>query len=84
MITDIEQAVIQKAIDEGELYKLLNVDIGKCFYLNQDIWGFVVDYNAKYKQIPTIEIIQKKYPEFESQDLSGISLDYLIDEAQNV
>lgn len=84
MITDLEQAVIQKAIEQEELYKLLNIDIGKCFYMNSDIWEFVVQYNSRYRQPPTYDIIQKKFPEFESQDIGSISLDYLIDEVQSV
>lgn len=84
MITDIEQAVIQKAVEQEELYKLLNVDLGRCFYVNSDIWSFVVDYNSKYRQAPTQEIIEKKFPEFEKQQLEGVSLEYLIDEVQSV
>ena len=41
MITDFEQAVIEKAIEDDEIFKLLTADIGKCFLLNSDIWDFI-------------------------------------------
>jgi len=80
LIKDFEQALIQKAIEEKEIYKLLNVDIGKCLYLNSDIWDFVSEYNSRYKQAPPIDVVKNKFPEFEHQDIDDVSLEFLLDE----
>lgn len=82
MIKDYEQALIQKAMAEDEIYKLLNADVGKCLYLNTDIWEFVSGYQSRYKQAPPLEVVTKKFPEFEDQDIQDISLEFLLDEVQ--
>jgi replicative DNA helicase len=84
LIKDVEQAVIQKAIEEEEVFKLLNIDIGKCFYLNTDIWDYVIGYHSRYRQAPTLEVLKQKFVEFEPQEVEGVSLEYLIDEVQTV
>lgn len=84
MIKDFEQALLEKAIDENEIYKLLTADIGKCLFLNIDIWEWIANYHSRYRQAPPFDVVQKKFPEFERQDIQDVSIEFLMDEVQTV
>lgn len=84
MIRDYEQALIYKGIEDKALYKLFNADIGKCLNLWTDVWDFIIQYHSRYKQAPTFDIVQKKFPEFEREEVEDVTLEYLIDEVQTV
>jgi replicative DNA helicase len=84
LIKDFEQALIEKAIEENEIFKLLTVGIGKCLFLNVDIWEYVSEYHSRYRQAPTFDVVKQKFPEFEKQDVEDVSIEFLIDEVQTV
>lgn len=84
MIKDYEQALMQKAMQDNEIYKLLTADIGKCLFLNTDIWEWIANYHSRYRQAPPFDVVHNKFPEFESQDVEDLSLEFLIDEVQTV
>lgn len=81
-MNNIEAALIKKAVDDKQLYKLLNADIGKCLSMYQDAWDYMVSYHGKFRQLPPSEIMQQKFPELAEEEVSDISIDYLIDEVQ--
>lgn len=81
-MNDIEVALLSKALESKEIYPLLNADVGKCLHRNDDVWKFIVGYHNKYRNIPPLDVVQKKFPEFETEDVSDVSLEYLLNEIQ--
>lgn len=79
---NLELALINKIISEKNIYKALNSNIGKCLKLYTDVWSYTVDYHNRFKQVPTAEIVKKKFEEFETIDVADVSMEYLIDEIQ--
>lgn len=78
----MEQALITKILETKEISKAINSKVSNCIRVYRDIWEWIEKYYLKYKAIPTFEIVQKKFPEFEPyRDES--TLDYLIDEVTN-
>lgn len=80
---DQEGALLKKAIEEKELYRLMNADIGKCLMMYTDVWEYLVTYQNRFRQLPTLEIVKTKFPEIDKEDVTDVSLDYLIEEVQN-
>jgi replicative DNA helicase len=81
-LQNLELGLLSKIITEQNIYDALNSNVGKCLKLYGDIWSYVVDYHHRYKQLPTVEIIKSKFSEFEVEDVSDVSLEYIIDELQ--
>lgn len=83
MSSDNELLLINKIIEEEEIYKPLNADIGRCLTEYQDVYEFIQGYYFKYKSVPSIEILEKKFGTVDKKDVSGYTTDFLIDEIQN-
>lgn len=76
---NIEAALITKVIKERDVTRAISDKVSQCFLFYKDVWGFVQEYYFKYKSVPTLEIVKKRFPDFEESDVDA-SLDFLIDE----
>lgn len=81
-IKDNEVALLTKILEDQELYKAINSDVGKNLVRYPDVWQFIVEYHSKYKQTPTLETVEKKFSDFAGEDVDKYSLEYLLDEVQ--
>jgi replicative DNA helicase len=82
-LENLEVALISKILETKEIYKALNANAGLCIKMYPDLWEYIVGYNSRFKQVPTLSIIKQKFQEFEPESVEDVSLEYLIDEIQS-
>lgn len=77
-----EIELINSIIDNNALSECIDKNIENVFEVHTDIWSYIVDYNTKYKAIPTKNIVKEHFKMFEMLNTESVPLQYFIDEAR--
>lgn len=77
-----EAALITKVIQTKQIDRVLQSKVANSIRFHGDIWDFIKTHYMKYRDVPDMEIIKKKFPDFIPYETES-SIDYLIDEVHD-
>ena len=78
---DIERALLTKAIQSGQLQRLISKGINSSHFYNEEtreIWNSCLKHLRKYKSSPSFDAVKNYHPDFQFQ-VSSDSLEYLFE-----
>lgn len=77
-----EIELINSVIDNDALGECIDKNLSDVFETHTDIWSYIIDYNNKYKTLPTKNIVKDHFKHFEMLNTESAPLGYYIDEAR--
>lgn len=72
-----EARVISALLKRKDLNSVLNNSPAKLFQSHKDIWDFVYNYYRKHREIPSVDAVMERYPDFEFVDVPDATGHYV-------
>lgn len=74
-----ESALITKVLQQKNIGKVLESKVWKNIRFHSDVWNFIQAHYMKYRVLPDIDLVRKKFPDFVPYETDA-TIEYLIDE----
>jgi replicative DNA helicase len=78
-----EAGVLSAIIENKDMASAMTAGIDDLFVSHDDVWKALKDYYFKYRSVPPIEEVEKRFPTIELTRERGVATGYAIDELRN-
>lgn len=76
-MSNLEYKVINAVLDQKDMNVLMTPNTDEIFTTCPDIWQSIKNYVAKYRAIPSFDVIQERFTDLERIEVTGVAQHYM-------